>query len=129
MHIILNVKLESTVCNNLISIHVIINVVRITEYTFNLPPLLQPSRLNQSLESLKKFAFIVGGAVIIFGAVRNSLTWHLQKFWGASGDFWNRQWVKIHDFYGGDEFVLGVWGKLLPVFYATQIENFIMQTN
>ena len=63
------------------------------------------------MDILKKFAFVVGGAVLIFAAVRNSLTWHLQKFWGASGDFWNRQWVKIHDFYGGDEFVLGMWGK------------------
>lgn len=78
----------------------------------------KPNRLSQSLDSLKKFAFVVGGALIIFLAIRNSLTWHLQQFWGASGDFWNRQWVKIHDLYGGDEFLMGVVGTNLTLFSA-----------
>ncbi|XP_072040674.1 fatty acid hydroxylase domain-containing protein 2-like [Amphiura filiformis] len=83
----------------------------------------QPTRFSQSMDILKKFAFVVGGAVLIFAAIRNSLTWHLQKFWGASGDFWNRQWVKIHDFSGGDEYVLGIWGSNLILFSTFWLLN------
>lgn len=37
---------------------------------------------------------------------------HLQRFWGASGDFWQAQWDKILDKFGDDPVTLWVYGKL-----------------
>lgn len=37
---------------------------------------------------------------------------HLQRFWGASGDFWQAQWDKILDKLGDDPGTLWVYGKL-----------------
>lgn len=31
---------------------------------------------------------------------------HLQRFWGASGDFWQTQWTKLHQALGGNEATL-----------------------
>jgi len=36
---------------------------------------------------------------------------HLQRFWGASGDFWQAQWDKILDKFGDDPVTLWVYGK------------------
>lgn len=36
---------------------------------------------------------------------------HLQRFWGASGDFWQAQWDKILDRFGDDPVTLWVYGK------------------
>lgn len=35
---------------------------------------------------------------------------YLQRFWGASGDFWQSHWEKIYNWVEGDSFTLGVWG-------------------
>lgn len=35
---------------------------------------------------------------------------HLQRFWGASGDFWQAQWDKILDKLGDDPVTLWVHG-------------------
>lgn len=68
-------------------------------------------RRESLLDSIKKAAFIVGSALLCFIAARNSITWHVQQFWGASGDFWQSQWVKIHSLCGGDVFMVGVVGN------------------
>ncbi len=39
---------------------------------------------------------------------------HLQEFWGASGDFYQSQWEKVYDFFGGDAFNMGIWGTIGP---------------
>uniref|UniRef100_A0A1B0ESI0 Putative fatty acid hydroxylase domain-containing protein 2 isoform x2 n=1 Tax=Lutzomyia longipalpis TaxID=7200 RepID=A0A1B0ESI0_LUTLO len=36
---------------------------------------------------------------------------HLQRFWGASGDFWQSQWDKFLDITGEDDFTLWVIGS------------------
>lgn len=41
---------------------------------------------------------------------------HLQRFWGASGDFWQAQWDKILDAVGDDPRTLWVYGSLLLTF-------------
>lgn len=64
-------------------------------------------------DSLKKTAFVVGTALIVFVAARNTITWHLQRFWGASGDFYQSQWEKVFQFYGGDAFKMGIYGTAL----------------
>lgn len=78
----------------------------------NGPPIPQIQR-NQLLSSLKSALFVLGTAIIVFAAARNSITWHLQKFWGASGDFWQSHWQKVHEFCNGDEFTISVIGTNL----------------
>ena len=36
---------------------------------------------------------------------------HLQRFWGASGDFWQAQWDRLLDVIGEDSFTFWVYGK------------------
>ena len=36
---------------------------------------------------------------------------HLQRFWGASGDFWQAQWDKILDKFGDDPDIYWIHGK------------------
>ena len=64
------------------------------------------------LSSLRSVLFVIGTVVIGFAAFCNSLTWHLQRFWGASGDFWQAQWDKILDKFGDDPVTLWVYGSL-----------------
>lgn len=71
--------------------------------------LLKRFSLQQWLEVLRKVTYAIGG-VVVFAAFRNSLTWHLEKFWGASGDFWQSQWGKIYTFFGEDDFAVGFYG-------------------
>lgn len=68
------------------------------------------SRINfwQLLDSVRKAAFVVGTALLIFAAARNTITWHMQRFWGASGDFWQRTWNNIYTFCGEDDMIVGV---------------------
>lgn len=73
--------------------------------------------LQQCLEVLRKVTYVIGG-VIVFAAVRNSLTWHLEKFWGASGDFWQSQWGKIYTFFGEDDFTVGFYGIACVTFFT-----------
>ncbi|XP_030066989.1 fatty acid hydroxylase domain-containing protein 2-like isoform X2 [Microcaecilia unicolor] len=63
-----------------------------------------------------KMAFVLGSGLFIFAAFRNSLIWHLQRFWGASGDFWQAQWGKLHHYFGGNEWELFFLGAgLIPM--------------
>ncbi|KAG7165569.1 Fatty acid hydroxylase domain-containing protein 2-like 2 [Homarus americanus] len=74
----------------------------------------QPSHSAADLWStLKKALFILGSTTIIFVALRNSLTYHLQHFWGASGNFWQHQWDKILYTFGDDSFSLMVYGSTI----------------
>lgn len=36
---------------------------------------------------------------------------HLQKFWGASGDFWQDLWMKLYVMFEGHDAVLFFLGK------------------
>lgn len=65
---------------------------------------------GQLLSSLKSSVFILGTALVVLLAGRNTLTWHLQQFWGASGDFWQSRWEAVEALFGGDAFCRGVWG-------------------
>uniref|UniRef100_A0A1Q3G4B5 Putative fatty acid hydroxylase domain-containing protein 2 n=1 Tax=Culex tarsalis TaxID=7177 RepID=A0A1Q3G4B5_CULTA len=60
------------------------------------------------LSSLYNFLVIVSIFLIGFAAFRNTLTWHLQRFWGASGDFWQAHWDRFIDFTGEDPATLWV---------------------
>eukprot|EP00061_Rhincodon_typus_P012126 g37663.t1 len=64
-------------------------------------------------DSVKKAAFILGSGLFVFAAFRNTVTWHLQQFWGASGDFWQSQWGKAHSYFQGNEWVLFFLGTMV----------------
>ncbi|XP_019869099.1 fatty acid hydroxylase domain-containing protein 2 isoform X1 [Aethina tumida] len=74
----------------------------------------QPSLLS----SLRSVLIVLSTALICFAAARNSITWHCQRFWGASGDFWQAQWDKFLNIVGEDPFYLWVYG--------TNILNFLV---
>ncbi|XP_014208861.1 fatty acid hydroxylase domain-containing protein 2 isoform X2 [Copidosoma floridanum] len=76
------------------------------------------SSSSKLLSSLRIVFFVIGTIVIGFAAFCNSLTWHLQKFWGASGDFWQAQWEKIVDRFGDDPETYWVNGSIAITFLA-----------
>ncbi|XP_029956550.1 fatty acid hydroxylase domain-containing protein 2 [Salarias fasciatus] len=73
-------------------------------------------------DSVKKAAFVIGSGILFLAAFGNSLTWHLQRFWGASGDFWQNLWTKLYvAFEGHDEalFYLGTMFAPTVVFWVS----------
>nr|CAD7398296.1 unnamed protein product [Timema poppensis] len=62
------------------------------------------------LSSLRSVLFVISSALIGFAAFRNTLTWHLQRFWGASGDFWQALWDRFLDTVGEDPITLWIYG-------------------
>ncbi|EFA01901.1 fatty acid hydroxylase domain-containing protein 2 isoform X1 [Tribolium castaneum] len=68
------------------------------------------------LSSLRSVLIVISSALICFAAARNSITWHCQRFWGASGDFWQAQWDKFLDTVGEDPFSLWVYGTTVLTF-------------
>ncbi|TWW75085.1 fatty acid hydroxylase domain-containing protein 2 [Takifugu flavidus] len=64
-------------------------------------------------DSVKKAAFIIGSGILFLAAFGNSLTWHLQRFWGASGDFWQDLWTKLCVAFEGHDEALFYFGTML----------------
>uniref|UniRef100_A0A2K6V6Z1 Fatty acid hydroxylase domain containing 2 n=1 Tax=Saimiri boliviensis boliviensis TaxID=39432 RepID=A0A2K6V6Z1_SAIBB len=56
--------------------------------------------------SMRRTAFILGSGLLLFVAFWNSMTWHLQRFWGASGYFWQAQWERLLTTFEGKEWIL-----------------------
>ncbi|XP_069131477.1 fatty acid hydroxylase domain-containing protein 2-like [Argopecten irradians] len=83
------------------------------------------------MDSIKKGLFVVGSALIVFSAFRNSVTWHLHNVWGASGHFWQGIWNSIYDLFGDDNIWLGTLGTTIftfVVFWAGNILLLILDT-
>uniref|UniRef100_A0A2K6FV53 Fatty acid hydroxylase domain containing 2 n=1 Tax=Propithecus coquereli TaxID=379532 RepID=A0A2K6FV53_PROCO len=59
---------------------------------------------------MRRTAFILGSGLLLFVAFWNSVTWHLQRFWGASGYFWQAQWERLLSTYEGKEWILYIIG-------------------
>ncbi|KAG7261668.1 hypothetical protein CRUP_010874 [Coryphaenoides rupestris] len=74
-------------------------------------------------DSITKAAFITGSGILLLAAFGNSLTWHLQRFWGASGDFWQNVWTKLYLHFQGQEATLFYLGTMLAPFLAFWITN------
>ncbi|KAL0278433.1 UNVERIFIED_CONTAM: hypothetical protein PYX00_000257 [Menopon gallinae] len=70
------------------------------------------------LSSLRSLLVVISTALIGFAAFRNTLTWHLQRFWGASGDFWQALWDSLLDVVGEDFTVLWVYCTNLLMFFT-----------
>ncbi|ESN99625.1 hypothetical protein HELRODRAFT_185820 [Helobdella robusta] len=70
-------------------------------------------KIKQLWELIRLSVFVIGTALVVFIAARNSVTWYLQQFWGASGSYWQSKWEVIHDFFGGNDMLLGFTGLFL----------------
>lgn len=82
-----------------------------------------PSDSKSVIAALKKTAFVVGTALICFAAARNTITWHVERVWGASGDLWQGWWAKFHSLFGGDQFLLTVVGTNVVTFVVFWLFN------
>uniref|UniRef100_A0A914V134 Uncharacterized protein n=1 Tax=Plectus sambesii TaxID=2011161 RepID=A0A914V134_9BILA len=72
------------------------------------------TRQRQRLfNSAKTAIFVIGTAAIVLIAFRNTVTWHLQRFWGASGDLWQLLWNPVFDLFNGDPWSMGVNGTAI----------------
>uniref|UniRef100_A0A8C0CCF0 Fatty acid hydroxylase domain containing 2 n=1 Tax=Balaenoptera musculus TaxID=9771 RepID=A0A8C0CCF0_BALMU len=60
--------------------------------------------------SMRRTAFILGSGLLLLVALWNSVTWHLQRFWGASGYFWQAQWERLLSTFEGKEWLLYILG-------------------
>ncbi|KAK5858855.1 hypothetical protein PBY51_002968 [Eleginops maclovinus] len=80
-----------------------------------------PTRISSSRQegsgglwdSVKKAAVVIGSGILFLAAFGNSLTWHLQRFWGASGDFWQNLWTRVYVGFEGHETALFYLGTML----------------
>ncbi|KAK2882202.1 fatty acid hydroxylase domain-containing protein 2 isoform X2 [Channa argus] len=73
-------------------------------------------------DSVKRATVVIGSGILLLAAFGNSLTWHLQKFWGASGDFWQKLWTKLYLAFEGHDATLFYLGTMLIptlVFWVT----------
>jgi methylsterol monooxygenase len=59
--------------------------------------------------------FIIISVLTIIAAVKNTLTWLLQSFWGDSSNFWQAQWDRLLDVIGDDPYTLSVY---VPAIYT-----------
>ncbi|XP_077596215.1 fatty acid hydroxylase domain-containing protein 2 [Stigmatopora nigra] len=73
----------------------------------------QSQALGGLWDSVKKAAVVIGSGILFLAAFGNSLTWHLQKFWGASGDFWQNLWTKLYVMFEGHDQALFYMGTML----------------
>ena len=60
-----------------------------------------------------KAFFVLTSALLVFESVRNSLTWHLTRFWGGAGNVWQHLWDKLLGFTG--KFILSGLNCTTPI--------------
>ena len=53
------------------------------------------SKIERLKGALFKAFFVLTSALLVFESVRNSLTWHVSRFWGGVGDVWQLLWDKL----------------------------------
>ncbi|XP_028638345.1 fatty acid hydroxylase domain-containing protein 2 [Grammomys surdaster] len=63
--------------------------------------------------SMRRTALILGSGLLLLVAFWNSVTWHLQRFVGTSGYFWQTQWEKLLSTFEGNEWLLFILGVVL----------------
>jgi sterol desaturase/sphingolipid hydroxylase (fatty acid hydroxylase superfamily) len=85
--------------------------------------MISERKRSRLMDSIRSAVFILGSGIIIFVAARNSLNWHMQRFWGASGDFWQAQWAKLYDALDGDSETIGLWLPMSVSFFSFWLFN------
>ncbi|XP_021067384.2 fatty acid hydroxylase domain-containing protein 2 [Mus pahari] len=63
--------------------------------------------------SMRNTTLIQGSGLLLLLVFWNSVTWHLQRFWDASGYFCQTQWEKLLSTFGGYEWILYYIGVVL----------------
>uniref|UniRef100_A0A1I8HYV7 Fatty acid hydroxylase domain-containing protein n=2 Tax=Macrostomum lignano TaxID=282301 RepID=A0A1I8HYV7_9PLAT len=64
-------------------------------------------------DSLRRAAFVIGSSLVAFVAARNTVTDLAQRFWGASGDFWQSTFDTAYSFFGGTDASASLWGSIV----------------
>ncbi|XP_038943139.1 fatty acid hydroxylase domain-containing protein 2 isoform X4 [Rattus norvegicus] len=64
-------------------------------------------------DSMRRTALILGLGLLLLAAFWNSITWYPQRFWGASGDFWQTRWETLLSTFEGNEWILYIIGVVL----------------
>ncbi|KAJ7316521.1 hypothetical protein JRQ81_002683, partial [Phrynocephalus forsythii] len=77
-------------------------------------------------DSMKATACVLGSGLLVFVTFGNSLTGHLQRFWGASGFFWQTQWENLYHLLGGSEWAIFFLGPVLIPFLVFWSFNAIL---
>uniref|UniRef100_A0A1I8GMH9 Fatty acid hydroxylase domain-containing protein n=2 Tax=Macrostomum lignano TaxID=282301 RepID=A0A1I8GMH9_9PLAT len=67
---------------------------------------------RQWIDSAKKTAFVLGTSLIVFVAARNTATDLLQRFWGASGNYWQQAFDWTYAAFGSDDRCAWLFGTL-----------------
>ncbi|XP_037070066.1 fatty acid hydroxylase domain-containing protein 2-like [Pollicipes pollicipes] len=80
-------------------------------------PEAREGALRSLLSSIQSSVFVIGSALVVLAAFRNTITWHLQQFWGTSGNLWQSIWDEVYDFFEGDQYKLVIYGT--PIFSLT----------
>lgn len=70
-------------------------------------------KIRGAYEALHKGAFVITTFLIVLVALRNSLIWHLERVWGASGTLWSSLWGMIYRAHGENDFILWVFGSVV----------------
>ncbi|XP_023569030.1 fatty acid hydroxylase domain-containing protein 2 isoform X1 [Octodon degus] len=73
----------------------------------------KPKQEGHIWGSMRRIAFILGSGLLLSVALWNSVMWHLQRFWGASGHFWQAQWERLLWNFEGKEWILFITGAAL----------------
>nr|XP_045362666.1 fatty acid hydroxylase domain-containing protein 2 isoform X3 [Camelus bactrianus] len=72
----------------------------------------KPKQEGHLWGSMRRTAFILGSGLLLLVALWNSVTWHIQRFWGASGCFWQAQWERLLSTCEGQEWILYILGAI-----------------
>lgn len=83
-------------------------------------------RWTQIVDSIKKAIFILGTTCVFIIAASNSITWHLQRIWGASGNLWQNTWNRIYLAFGENDLLIGLFGTYALSMSVFWIANFFL---
>lgn len=82
--------------------------------------------VRQLWDSIRISVFVIGTAVVIFASARNTITWYMQRFWGASGDYWQSKWEGVYSIFDGDEMSLAMRGTFIIFIVFWTSNGFLM---
>jgi len=71
---------------------------------------MENKKTNSLLASVGTVCMILTSLGIILVALRNTITLHMENFWGASADFWQQRWDSMLHFADNDQFIVLVLG-------------------
>eukprot|EP00731_Ephydatia_muelleri_P030775 Em0022g289a len=74
-------------------------------------------------EAFKKAIFIITSVLIVFIALRNSIIWHLEEFWGGSKSLWTSLWGFIYHLFGENDTYMFTIGSTLYPFLVYVLAN------